>query len=53
MLTIGNNYTKPEMSLIFGTKDRQGLDRKLERYGITFEVCGRCRLYHQGNGRSV
>ena len=41
MLTIGKTYTKPEMSLIFGTKDRQGLERKLERYEIAFDVCGR------------
>lgn len=41
MLEVGKAYPKPEMSLIFGTKAKQGLDRKLERYGITFSVSGR------------
>ena len=41
MLEIGRTYPKPELSRIFGTKDKQGLDRKLTRYGIVFEVCGR------------
>lgn len=34
-------YTKPELSAIFGTRDTQGLKRKLERYGIEFAVAGR------------
>ena len=41
MLEIGRPYPKPELSQIFGTKDKQGLDRKLIRYGIVFDVCGR------------
>lgn len=41
MLEVGKAYPKPEMSLIFGTRAKQGLDRKLERYGITFSVTGR------------
>lgn len=41
MLEIGQTYPKPELSLIFGTRDKQGLDRKLTRYGIVFDVCGR------------
>lgn len=34
-------YTKLEMVKMFGTKDTQGLKRKLERYGVTFDVSGR------------
>ena len=41
MIEIGCEYAKPEMTRIFGTKDKQGLDRKLNRYGISYEVCGR------------
>ena len=41
MLEIGQTYPKPELSRIFGTRDKQGLDRKLIRYGIAFDVCGR------------
>ena len=41
MLEIGRTYPKPELSLIFGTRDKQGLDRKLTRYGIVFDACGR------------
>lgn len=41
MLEIGCVYPKPEMTRIFGTKDKQGIDRKLIRYGIAFDVCGR------------
>ena len=41
MLEIGQTYPKPELSRIFGTRDKQGLDRKLTRYGIVFDVCGR------------
>ena len=41
MLEVGKAYPKPEMSRIFGTKAKLGLDRKLERYGITFSVSGR------------
>ena len=41
MLEIGQTYPKPELSRIFGTRDKQGLERKLTRYGIVFDVCGR------------
>ena len=41
MLEVGKVYTKPELSHIFGTKAKQGIDRKLERYGITFSVSGK------------
>ena len=41
MLEIGRTYPKPELSLIFNTRDKQGLGRKLTRYGIVFDVCGR------------
>lgn len=41
MLEVGKVYTKPELSQIFGTKAKQGIDRKLERYGITFSVSGK------------
>ncbi len=34
-------YTKPELSAMFGTRDMEGLKRKMERYGIVFEVTGR------------
>lgn len=41
MLEVGRKYSKPEMTAIFGTKDKQGLDRKLKRYGVVFESSGR------------
>lgn len=41
MLEVGKVYTKPEMTHILGTKAKQGIDRKLERYGITFSVSGK------------
>lgn len=34
-------YPKPELSAIFGTQSTEGLQRKMERYGITFEREGR------------
>lgn len=34
-------YPKPELSAIFGTQCTEGLQRKMERYGITFEREGR------------
>lgn len=34
-------YTKAELVEIFGTKDRQGLTRKLQRYGIKYRTSGR------------
>lgn len=41
MLTIGCVYAKADLSRILGTRSKQGIDRKLERYGISFDVCGR------------
>lgn len=35
------SYAKPELSAMFGTRDMQGLKRKLTRYGIVFDVSGR------------
>lgn len=40
MLEI-RDYSKPEMSAMFGTRNMENLKRKMERYGITFEVNGR------------
>lgn len=34
-------YTKAELVEIFGTKDRLGLTRKLQRYGIKYQTAGR------------
>ena len=34
-------YTKAELSAIFSTNDMQGLKRKLQRYGIRYQVQGR------------
>ena len=41
MLEIGRVYSKPELTQMLGTRSKQGIDRKLQRYGITFEVYGR------------
>lgn len=41
MLEIGCVYTKPELTLMLGTRSKQGIDRKLDRYGVVYEVCGR------------
>jgi hypothetical protein len=41
MLEIGKTYIKSELSETFGTKDKQGLERKMSGYGITFSVSGR------------
>ena len=41
MLEVGKCYTKPELTKIFGTKDKQGLERKMTGYGITFAASGR------------
>ena len=40
MLEI-RDYAKPELSAMFGTRNMENLKRKMERYGITFEVNGR------------
>lgn len=34
-------YTKPEMTAMFGTRDMENLQRKLERHGVAFDVEGR------------
>mgnify|MGYP003306766742 CR=1 FL=1 len=41
MLELMKSYTKPEMSAMFGTRSMQGLQRKIERYGVSFDVDGR------------
>lgn len=41
MLEIGCTYSKPELTKMFRTKDMQGLQRKMQRYGIAFSVSGR------------
>lgn len=41
MLEINRTYTKPELSQMLGTRSRQGIDRKLIRYGVGFEASGR------------
>ena len=41
MLEIGGVYPKPEMTRMLGTRSKQGIDRKLDRYGVVYEVCGR------------
>lgn len=33
-------YPKPELSTLFGTKDAQGLERKMKGYGLTFNKSG-------------
>jgi len=40
MLEVGT-YTQAEISELLGTTDTQGINRKLERYGISFERKGR------------
>lgn len=41
MLKINHSYKMQEMSQILGTRAKQGIDRKLQRYGVAFQVCGR------------
>ena len=41
MLEVGKSYTKPELTEMFGTKDKQGLERKMIGYGIVFSVSGK------------
>ena len=41
MLQIGCVYSKPELTQMLGTRSKQGIDRKLDRYGVVYEVCGR------------
>ncbi len=33
-------YTKAEMTEMFGTRSKQGLERKLDRYGVVYEESG-------------
>lgn len=40
MLEIGRTYPKPELSALFGSKDKEGLERKMTRYGIVFSSTG-------------
>ena len=40
MLEI-RDYSKPEMTAMFGTRDMEGLKRKMRGYGIVFDVDGR------------
>ena len=40
MLEI-RKYTKNELSAVLGTNDKQGIDRKLQRYGVEFVYTGR------------
>lgn len=48
MLHVDGSYSKSEMSNMFGTKSKEGLDRKLKRYGVSFAVTGRGEraVYH-------
>ena len=41
MLKVGCAYSKPELTQMLGTRSKQGIDRKLDRYGVVYEVCGR------------
>ena len=41
MLEIGCVYSKSELTQMLGTRSKQGIDRKLDRYGVVYEVCGR------------
>lgn len=41
MLEVGMTYTKPELTEMFGTRNKQGLERKMIGYGLTFSVSGR------------
>lgn len=40
MLELNRSYTKQELSQMLGTRSKQGIDRKLQRYGVVFSVCG-------------
>lgn len=40
MLELMKSYTKPEMTAMFGTRNMQGLQRKINGYGISFDVQG-------------
>ena len=41
MLEITKSYTKSDMTAMFGTRNMQGLQRKLESNGISFDIVGR------------
>ena len=47
MLEVGRSYLKSELSTIFGTRSKQGLERKMDRYGIEYAASGRgeCAVY--------
>ena len=40
MLELNRSYTKQELSQMLSTRSKQGVDRKLQRYGVEFDVCG-------------
>ena len=40
MLEIYRSYAKPELAKMLGTRSKQGIDRKLHRYDISFSVSG-------------
>lgn len=40
MLEIGCVYSKPDLSALFGSRDKEGLERKMTRYGIVFSSTG-------------
>lgn len=40
MLEVNRSYAKQELSQMLGTRTKQGIDRKLQRYGVEFDVCG-------------
>ena len=40
MLEIYRSYAKPELAQMLGTRSKQGIDRKLQRYDISFSVSG-------------
>ena len=40
MLEIGSVYSKSTLSALFGIKDKEGLERKMTRYGIVFSSTG-------------
>lgn len=40
MLEINRSYAKQELAQMLGTRSKQGIDRKLQRYDISFSVSG-------------
>lgn len=41
MLELMKSYSKSEMTAMFGTKNMEGLQRKIERNGVSFDIKGR------------